>query len=101
MLVLAAVSELGHLVNLPSQTEGVPSTASPPMLQLINSLLMGHCFSFLDNAGFSSLNYSVSLALFISFSSFSASVYLILSHFLQGVGLFNHLSSSSLFSLSY
>ena len=73
MLVLAAISELGHLVNLPSQAEGVPSTAIPPMLQLTNWLLMGHCFSFLDNAGFSSLNYCVSLALFIPFSSFSAS----------------------------
>ena len=30
MLVLAAISELGHLVNLPSQAEGVPSTAIPP-----------------------------------------------------------------------
>lgn len=101
MLVLAAFAELGHLVNLPSQTEGVPPTASPPMLQLIISLLAVHCFAFLDNAGFSSFSYSVSLALFIPFSSFSASMYLILSHFPQGVGLFNHLSSSSLFSLSY
>lgn len=33
--MLAEISGFDHLVNLPAQAEGIPSTASQPALQLV------------------------------------------------------------------
>lgn len=98
MLVLAAISELGHLMGYSSRPKESLEQHLHQGYNLLNSLLAALCFSFLDNAGFSSLHFLCSLAPFIPHSpSFPASVYATFFLISHKVLVIHHLGSSSLF----